>query len=88
MTPDWLLKQNVQKLIVVLSSLATHQVLERWQFDIECDKSFTLEQGCVVVDIISMDDDGDDFDDAGPHTSLRRRSTLRSSSSFGKSQPA
>ncbi len=37
---EWLMGQTVQKLIVVVSNVATSEVVERWQFDIECDKSY------------------------------------------------
>ncbi|KAM9677402.1 mitotic spindle assembly checkpoint protein MAD2A-like isoform 2-T2 [Trichechus inunguis] len=30
---------NVQKLVVVISNIESGEVLERWQFDIECDKT-------------------------------------------------
>ncbi|XP_054609681.1 mitotic spindle assembly checkpoint protein MAD2A [Dunckerocampus dactyliophorus] len=35
----WLLDCTVQKLVLVITCLETNEVLERWQFDIECDKS-------------------------------------------------
>nr|2V64_D Chain D, MITOTIC SPINDLE ASSEMBLY CHECKPOINT PROTEIN MAD2A [Homo sapiens]2V64_E Chain E, MITOTIC SPINDLE ASSEMBLY CHECKPOINT PROTEIN MAD2A [Homo sapiens]2V64_H Chain H, MITOTIC SPINDLE ASSEMBLY CHECKPOINT PROTEIN MAD2A [Homo sapiens] len=35
---DWLYKCSVQKLVVVISNIESGEVLERWQFDIECDK--------------------------------------------------
>lgn len=38
---DWLMQKTVQKLVVVISENATNEVLERWQFDVECDKSAT-----------------------------------------------
>ncbi|CAJ0933282.1 unnamed protein product [Ranitomeya imitator] len=37
--PDWLYKCQVQKLVVVISSIDNSEILERWQFDIECDKA-------------------------------------------------
>ncbi|XP_053317410.1 mitotic spindle assembly checkpoint protein MAD2A [Spea bombifrons] len=36
---DWLHKCQVQKLVVVITSIDTNEILERWQFDIECDKT-------------------------------------------------
>ncbi|XP_023581605.1 mitotic spindle assembly checkpoint protein MAD2A isoform X2 [Trichechus manatus latirostris] len=36
---DWLHKCSVQKLVVVISNIESGEVLERWQFDIECDKT-------------------------------------------------
>ncbi|XP_057712259.1 mitotic spindle assembly checkpoint protein MAD2A [Corythoichthys intestinalis] len=38
---EWLLNCTVQKLVLVVTCLETDEVLERWQFDIECDKSVT-----------------------------------------------
>ncbi|CAH1246426.1 mitotic spindle assembly checkpoint protein MAD2A-like [Branchiostoma lanceolatum] len=38
---DWLLDKTVEKLVVVVTSIDTQEVLERWQFDIECDKTMT-----------------------------------------------
>jgi mitotic spindle assembly checkpoint protein MAD2 len=36
---EWLFDCTVQKLVLVITCLETNEVLERWQFDIECDKS-------------------------------------------------
>lgn len=36
---EWLFECTVQKLVLVITCLDTNEVLERWQFDIECDKS-------------------------------------------------
>eukprot|EP00057_Strongylocentrotus_purpuratus_P035048 XP_797532.3 PREDICTED: mitotic spindle assembly checkpoint protein MAD2A [Strongylocentrotus purpuratus] len=38
---EWLNQQIVQKVVVTISTEGTNEVLERWQFDIECDKSMT-----------------------------------------------
>ncbi|XP_040091761.1 mitotic spindle assembly checkpoint protein MAD2A-like, partial [Oryx dammah] len=35
----WLYKCSVQKLVVVISNIESGEVLESWQFDIECDKT-------------------------------------------------
>eukprot|EP00735_Rhodelphis_limneticus_P003683 TRINITY_DN15185_c0_g1::TRINITY_DN15185_c0_g1_i1::g.30677::m.30677 TRINITY_DN15185_c0_g1::TRINITY_DN15185_c0_g1_i1::g.30677 ORF type:complete len:203 (+),score=28.73,sp/Q556Y9/MD2L1_DICDI/62.89/3e-86,HORMA/PF02301.13/1.1e-42 TRINITY_DN15185_c0_g1_i1:47-655(+) len=40
---DWLLQKTVQRLVLVITSVATQEVLERWVFDIEADKEVTLE---------------------------------------------
>eukprot|EP00128_Syssomonas_multiformis_P000832 Colp12_sorted_trinity150504_noHs@11918 len=40
---DWMLQKTVQKLVVVVSSVDTQEVVERWQFDVECDKNVTQE---------------------------------------------
>ncbi|XP_028330732.1 mitotic spindle assembly checkpoint protein MAD2A [Gouania willdenowi] len=36
---EWLMECTVQKLVLVITCLETNEVLERWQFDIQCDKS-------------------------------------------------
>ncbi|XP_064617991.1 mitotic spindle assembly checkpoint protein MAD2A-like [Liolophura sinensis] len=38
---EWLYKMTVKKLVVVIASVDTNEVLERWQFDVECDKTVT-----------------------------------------------
>ncbi|XP_071503510.1 mitotic spindle assembly checkpoint protein MAD2A-like [Diadema setosum] len=40
---DWLNQQIVQKVVVTVSSEETDEVMERWQFDIECDKTVNHE---------------------------------------------
>ncbi|KAL4239919.1 MAD2 mitotic arrest deficient-like 1 [Mactra antiquata] len=35
---EWLLNMTVNKLVVVIKSLNSNEVMERWQFDVECDK--------------------------------------------------
>ncbi|XP_067672139.1 mitotic spindle assembly checkpoint protein MAD2A-like [Haliotis asinina] len=40
---DWLLGMTVQKLVLVIKSVYTNEVLERWQFDVECDKTVTAD---------------------------------------------
>ncbi|NP_001084751.1 uncharacterized protein LOC414724 [Xenopus laevis] len=42
---EWLYKCQVQKLVVVITSIDSSEILERWQFDIECDK--TVKDGIV-----------------------------------------
>ncbi|XP_006639272.1 mitotic spindle assembly checkpoint protein MAD2A isoform X1 [Lepisosteus oculatus] len=42
---DWLVDCTVQKLVIVIISLETNEVLERWQFDIQCDKT-AKESSC------------------------------------------
>ncbi|KAF7474005.1 Hypothetical predicted protein [Marmota monax] len=37
--PDWLYKGSVHKLVVGISNMESGEVLERWQFDTECDKT-------------------------------------------------
>lgn len=45
---DWLYKCQVQKLVVVITSIDNNEILERWQFDIECDK--TVKDNSIVKD--------------------------------------
>jgi len=35
----WLSAMTVQKLVVVIKAIDTNEVLERWQFDVECNDS-------------------------------------------------
>ncbi|NXH96015.1 MD2L1 protein, partial [Pachycephala philippinensis] len=42
---EWLYKCIVQRLVVVISSIESSEVLERWQFDIECDKTAKDDNG-------------------------------------------
>ena len=44
MISDWLINMTVQTLVVVIKDIDTSEVLERWQFDIDCDKSVTNER--------------------------------------------
>lgn len=49
---EWLFECTVQKLVLVITSLETNDVLERWQFDIECDKS--AKESRSVTDSFSL----------------------------------
>ncbi|XP_072051118.1 mitotic spindle assembly checkpoint protein MAD2A-like [Amphiura filiformis] len=40
---DWLNELIVQRVVLVVSSIDTGEVLERWQFNIECDKTAKTE---------------------------------------------
>ncbi len=40
---DWLLTNSLQKMVLVISSVATKEVLERWTFDIQTDKAAIKE---------------------------------------------
>jgi mitotic spindle assembly checkpoint protein MAD2 len=40
---EWLLKMTVQKLVIVIRSLDDGEVMERWQFNVECDKAAATE---------------------------------------------
>ena len=35
---EWLMKLTVQKLVVVIRSIDSGEVVERWTFKVECDK--------------------------------------------------
>ena len=41
---DWLLTGSLQKMVLVISSVASKEVLERWTFDIQTDKA-TMDKG-------------------------------------------
>ena len=41
---DWLLTGSLQKMVLVISSVASKEVLERWTFDIQTDKT-AVEEG-------------------------------------------
>ena len=41
---DWLMNMTVKKLVVVIKGLDNNEVLERWQFDVECDKTVLSER--------------------------------------------
>ncbi|KAL9650820.1 hypothetical protein ABK040_001870 [Willaertia magna] len=47
---NWLMLKLVQKLVVVVCSVNTSEVLERWQFDIETDKDVTATEGSKEKD--------------------------------------
>ncbi|XP_071952500.1 mitotic spindle assembly checkpoint protein MAD2A-like [Antedon mediterranea] len=40
---EWLTQKTVQKLVLVVTSTEDNEVLERWQFDIQCDKEMNSE---------------------------------------------
>ncbi|EDO33364.1 predicted protein [Nematostella vectensis] len=40
---DWLYNKTIQRIVLVISNNDKDEVLERWQFDIECDKTMTEE---------------------------------------------
>eukprot|EP00795_Rhopilema_esculentum_P013291 gene13291-4128_t len=39
----WLISKTIQKIVLVITSIDTHEDLERWQFDIECDKAASTD---------------------------------------------
>lgn len=41
----WLSDMTVEKLVVVIKDVSTGEVLERWQFDVQCDKSSMNSEG-------------------------------------------
>ena len=46
---EWLMNMTVQKLVVVIKDVDTSEVVERWQFDVECDKTFTESRFKVQI---------------------------------------
>ena len=36
---DWLVRAELQKMVLVITSIETREVLERWTFDLQTDKS-------------------------------------------------
>ncbi|EDV26514.1 Mitotic spindle assembly checkpoint protein MAD2A [Trichoplax sp. H2] len=36
---EWLLAKTIQRLVLVITSVDTNEVIERWQFDVVCDKT-------------------------------------------------
>ena len=43
------MNMTVQKLVVVIKDVDTSEVVERWQFDVECDKTFTESRFKVQI---------------------------------------
>eukprot|EP01086_Lenisia_limosa_P006813 TRINITY_DN25962_c0_g1_i1.p1 TRINITY_DN25962_c0_g1~~TRINITY_DN25962_c0_g1_i1.p1 ORF type:complete len:206 (+),score=42.22 TRINITY_DN25962_c0_g1_i1:68-685(+) len=43
----WLMDATIQKLVLVITSVETDQTLERWTFNIECDKKVTKAEDKV-----------------------------------------
>ncbi|XP_078267443.1 mitotic spindle assembly checkpoint protein MAD2A [Rhinoraja longicauda] len=54
---DWLCNHFVQRLVVVVNSIETNDVLERWQFDIECDKTMTENSEARVTSEKAIQDE-------------------------------
>ncbi|KAK3089038.1 hypothetical protein FSP39_000332 [Pinctada imbricata] len=42
---EWLYSMTVKKLVVVIKDVDSNEVLERWQFDVENDKTISKENG-------------------------------------------
>ena len=40
----WLMSMTVQKLVLVIKNIDTLEVVERWQFDIQCDKTVSEDR--------------------------------------------
>lgn len=49
----WLSQMTVQKLVIVIKAIDTNEVLERWQFDVKCDKNNMTDDGYVVCTSLS-----------------------------------
>lgn len=41
---DWLQNKTIQRIVLVISNVDSGEVVERWQFDIECDKTMTEDR--------------------------------------------
>lgn len=41
---EWLQTLTVKKIVVAIKSSDTNEVLERWQFDVHCDKTAANER--------------------------------------------
>eukprot|EP00162_Nutomonas_longa_P005968 comp16584_c0_seq1/m.26714 comp16584_c0_seq1/g.26714 ORF comp16584_c0_seq1/g.26714 comp16584_c0_seq1/m.26714 type:complete len:205 (+) comp16584_c0_seq1:80-694(+) len=41
---EWLMSKAIQKLVIVITSTVTGAVVERWVFDVECEKNSTGEE--------------------------------------------
>ena len=37
--PDWLQENTLQRVVMVISQVDTDEVVERWQFDIQCENT-------------------------------------------------
>eukprot|EP01116_Phalansterium_solitarium_P008625 TRINITY_DN22566_c0_g1_i1.p1 TRINITY_DN22566_c0_g1~~TRINITY_DN22566_c0_g1_i1.p1 ORF type:complete len:214 (+),score=54.05 TRINITY_DN22566_c0_g1_i1:127-768(+) len=47
---EWLASGSVQQLVIVIASVDTKQVLERWVFDVHCTSSTAAGGGCNTAD--------------------------------------
>lgn len=43
---SWLMNHQLQKLVIAVSGVDSGETLERWAFELECDKEVT-EEGCA-----------------------------------------
>lgn len=46
--PEWLLRGDVQKLVIVVTGTETNETLERWAFNVETDRE-VVENGCAPL---------------------------------------
>ncbi|XP_012945923.1 mitotic spindle assembly checkpoint protein MAD2A isoform X2 [Aplysia californica] len=46
----WLTDMTVEKLVLVVKEVGTNNVVERWQFDVECDRTVTKDTKREVKD--------------------------------------
>ena len=49
---DWLVKGEVQKLVIVINGAESGEVLERWVFNVETDKD-SIAGGLVISDLLA-----------------------------------
>ena len=40
---DWLLAKTIKKVVFVIQEAASDETIERWEFDVECDKEMTAD---------------------------------------------
>jgi len=51
---DWLVQKTVQKVIIVISNANDGATVERWQFDIECDKSANADTSVACLLLLCL----------------------------------
>ena len=48
------MNMTVKKLVVVIKGMDNNEVLERWQFDVECDKTVLGERLVILVTVLRL----------------------------------
>jgi mitotic spindle assembly checkpoint protein MAD2 len=51
----WLLDGNLQRLVLVITSVASKEVLERWAFDIEADGAVAADEAVTADGAVATD---------------------------------
>ena len=49
---DWLVKGEVQKLVLVITGIETHEVLERWAFEVHSENGTGNRYICNIVQLL------------------------------------